>query len=376
MKIAFLYGPWSVGSRPLNAYADNLNISTRGLTGSELSLFATAEEFVKLGHDVSIFTIFVPNTKPDQYRGIKFYHYEQLVIIDDSFDAVISLNEPDCLRSVPVSCLRIVCEYLNDWTFCAPGFDDAVDHYTAPCQKLIDRLTTQPNAPSKEKFSVVPLGCEPSWYNDGEKISGRVVWTSSADRGLHWLLMNWSKIKALVPYASLRVFYNFDYGAITQIEPHDNQTHHTIVEMANRVRYMKEALLRLKHLDVEHVGSISRQQMKEELSQAEVLAYPCDTTQFSEGFSVSILESCAAGVLPVISKIDCLESIYGGVVPMIDTPVKDNLDQFVKLVVRGLTDEKWRKENSDRCKEFAHQYTWSISAKKLEEIVIEKLKTK
>ena len=63
---------------------------------------------------------------------------------------------------------------------------------------------------------------------------GRVIWCSSADRGLHWLLSQWPKIKEAVPYASLKVFYHFNYGDLDKIE-NGSGGHHHFIEMAQRL---------------------------------------------------------------------------------------------------------------------------------------------
>ena len=138
---------------------------------------------------------------------------------------------------------------------------------------------------------------------------------------------------------------------------------------------MLEAMKRLKPFGVEAIGSISRERMASELSEAMVLGYPCSTIAFTEGFSVSILESCAAGVFPIISSVDCLGSIYGGVVPMVESPVEKHMDEFTNLVIRGLTDEPFRKETIAKCKEFANKHTWAEATKKLEKIVLDHRKT-
>jgi glycosyltransferase involved in cell wall biosynthesis len=371
-KIAFIFGAWSIGSRPLNFFANNINVSTRGLTGSELGILETCKNFIKFGWDVSLFTVHTPGTKPPQWEGIKLFDFdERFAIIDDSFDVVVSWSECDVFRGLPDKPLRVVCQMLNDWTYTIPGFDNFVDQYTAPCQMLIEHLTKQANAPLVEKFKVVPLGANPELYTEGQRIKGRCVWTSSADRGLFWVFQEWTKIKAAVPYASLRIFYNFNYGTLDQIEPHvTNIIHHT-VEMAHRIRYMKEGIKRLRHLDVEQIGSISREQMITELNQAQLLCYPCDCVSLSEGWSVSINEACSAGVLPIITDTDCLGAIYGNSVPMIKSPVKDNINQWTELVIKGLLDDQWRQEKLKASKAFGEKYTWLNSAKLLEQIILD-----
>jgi glycosyltransferase involved in cell wall biosynthesis len=142
--------------------------------------------------------------------------------------------------------------------------------------------------------------------------------------------------------------------------------------MAQRLRYIRESIKKLKPLGVEHVGSTNRIDLAKEVSEASVLAYCTDTVMFSEGFSVSTLENLAGFTVPIVSDVDCLGSVYkdsGAVV--IKSPVRDNLDEFRNAVIKGLTDKKYADSVIDKCRIFAHKHAWSKIAKKLEQIVNE-----
>lgn len=334
-------------------------------------MFIVAKEFAKLGHDTSLFIAHVdPKNKPKQWEGVKLFNIEDLnADTTNYFDVLISWSDPNVFFNTSTRPFKLVYQMLNDFTYCSPGFDSLVDHWIAVCEQLKDHLLTKHNSPPPEKWSIVPLGCDPSWYKEGPRVPGRVVWTSSADRGLHLLLQEWPKIKAAVPEANLRVFYNFNYGGIMSVEPNNMENHPHVIEMAQRARYMVDAMKKLKPLGVEHVGSISRDRMAEELSSAMVLAYPVSTVAFSEGFSVSILESCAAGVCPIISAADCLGSIYKDVIPVVDAPVEHHIQEFSDLVIKGLTDESYRQEVITKAKSFAAKHTWNETAKKLETVI-------
>ena len=53
----------------------------------------------------------------------------------------------------------------------------------------------------------------------------------------------------------------------------------------------------MKNLNVIHVGSVSCDQIVQELNEAEMLAYPADAAiPYCEGFSVSVMEACAVDV--------------------------------------------------------------------------------
>jgi predicted SAM-dependent methyltransferase/glycosyltransferase involved in cell wall biosynthesis len=351
MKIALLFGPFSVATRPLNFFGNNIWISERGLSGSDLGVVVTAQKLAKLGHDVSLFTFHVPGTKPAEWEGVKLYHYEdRLTVIDQSFDAMVSWNEPDVFRGLPTNKVRICQQMLNDFGYCQSGFDDLVDIWTSPSDMHCQWL--QKYLPSN-KWRILPLGSEPTWFTPTPKVPGSVSWISSPDRGLHLLLQEWPNIKKMVPDATLKVFY------------HINDIPDQCVELSRRVKYIKYALNKLNDYGVQHVGSVSRQQIAEELSKTMVMVAPLSTVSPTEGFSVSTIEALTAGCLPIVGNIDCLGSIYGRVACMIPAPVEQHLSDLMTSVVRGLTDEKWRTQIVDHCQEFAKQYTWDKNVEKL-----------
>jgi glycosyltransferase involved in cell wall biosynthesis len=374
MKIAVFLGSFSIGKRPLDFWYDNIWTCLRGLTGTDLSTVMISKELAKLGHDVSLFTVHAePNNKPDTWESVKLYNFiDRHTVIDDSFDAVISINEPDAFRGVNTTGTRICWQFLNDFSYCQADYDDFVDVFLSPCDMHMEYIKKSVKTP--EKWSVVPLGCDPSWYQD-KRVPGRVIWTSSCDRGLHWLLSQWSKIKEAVPEASLKIFYHFDYGDILNIEPNDSSHHPHVVEMGQRLRYIKESVKKLKHLDVEQIGSVSRETMAKEISEASVFAFSADTVAFTEGFSVSTMENHAGYTVPVMTDIDCLGSIYndsGAVI--IKSPIRDNLPAFTNAVIKGLTNKAFADSIIEKCTAFASNYTWSKIAIKIEDIIKDKKK--
>jgi len=369
MKIAFLFGAWSIGNRPLDFNC--LMSSPRGATGSEIGICLTAQEMAKAGHDVHLFTVHFAN-KPDKWEGVTLHHVNNLVSeIDSSYDAVISWSEPDLLRYVPDTCVRVCYQMLNDWSYCQEGFHDVTDIFITVSHKLQEFITAKMKYPSLEKWNVIPLGCVPELYKD-ERVPGRIVWTSSADRGLMNLLEIFPAVKKAVPEATLKIFYHFNYGDLLKIEPNTQATNHPhVVEMAHRLRYCVETIKRLKLLGVEHVGSVSRDRIVKELNEASVFAFPADTVAFTEGFSCSTLEALASFTVPVITDMDCLGEVYndsGAVV--VPSPVRPNIKQFTEEVIKGLQNKSHADNVIAKCREFAKQHTWQNTAQKIESLII------
>lgn len=362
MRIAFLYGSFSLGQRPLDF--DNLYTSPRGLTGSELSCIEYAQAMQRRGHDVSLL-VGQPQAARE-WRGIHVAQLDNPSTLSDQ-DAVIAWNEPNLFFEVPAGPLRIVNQQLNDFAYCQAGWEEHIDVVTSPSSHHLEFLKRQ--APNVRAWEVLPNGCDPTQYAQDKRIDGRVIWASSADRGLHRLLEMWPEIKRAVPHASLRCFYNFQAADFDDYESTGPNVHPDLLEIAQRKRYIRYAMGKLAgpKWDVEHVGSVSRDRMREEFEKAQVLAYPCDTIRYTEGFSVTTLEACASGCLPVITDIDALGDIYGVAAPMTEGGLQR--DAFVELVVRGLTDGEWRADHVSQCRALADTFAWNTLAERLERIV-------
>lgn len=374
MKVAFVLGPFCSEGRPLDY--NTLLTNDRGCSGSDWGVSRVAQEFAKLGHSVSLFTTHAAN-KPDKWENVSLFHLRDLETeITSEHDAIISWSEPDVFRDLPINPIRLCSQQLNGFTYCKPGFDDYVDIWASPSDAHLKFHV--PQMPCPEKWVMIPDGCDPELYSPGEKIPGRVVHISSPDRGAHWLLQEWQNIKKKVPEASLLIFYHSSQGDVCSFERgfptfqpgtgklyNANKVSPSIYELGQRMRYFNQAMKKLVHLDVKHVGSVSRDQITKELNQAMVLGYPASVvSDFCEGFGCAVMEACAAGCIPVISDVDAFGDIYGGVAPMIKSPVEPNMKLFTELVVRSLKDEKFIKETTEKCRELANKYTWKLAADK------------
>ena len=366
MKIAVLLGSFSIGARPLDFSCIFTN--PRGLTGTELCFIRTGQELEKLGHEVHYYTVF---TNPGEWKNL--HQASEFPNIDDTFDAIINLNEPNLFIGLKTKAIKIIWMMLNDFSFILPNFDENVDHYFGVCDEHTEHMKKQ--CPAPDKWSTLALGCDPDLYEQ-KNIPGRVLWCSSADRGLHWLLSMWPDIKKEIPHASLRVLYHFGYDGVFNVEPNSitpqgGPFHPHIIEMAQRVRYIKNAMEKLKDLDVVHVGSVSREQMVKEWNEASVFGFSADTVAFSEGFSISTLEAHASFTVPVITSVDCLGGIYNdsGCI-MIDAPIKNHLNEYKKGIIDALNGIN-TSDAISKCREFAKNHSWKLCAEKLETFIKE-----
>lgn len=395
MKIGFVYGPFCLGGSDTARKATGFNFDdmwgdSRGLTGSELSFFRISQELARRGHEVHAFTL-SRGPMPERFEGVSMHDFESMyTLVDPSYDAVCSWNEAEVFRGMNPSPVRLCNLQINDFVHCRPKFHEIVDVWTSPSeshrQMVLSRgawpVHLYPGdqgyvyQPDPARWTVLTNGCDPDRYAKlgVQKVRGRVIWASSPDRGLHWMLQEWPKIRRACPEAELKIFYKVGKWVDSLVD--NDYPDPSIREQRRRALYIREALRRLDGMGVRLVDSVSRNQIDREMAEAEVLAYSCDPVSWTEGFSVTLMEACAAGSCPVTTGVDALPEIYGKHVPMVPAPVKDHISEYSDLVVRALTDAPWRAEVNARVRELALQYSWSSISERLEKILVERCEMK
>lgn len=370
MKLALIYSPWLLAHRPSGLDFANIFTDSRGLTGSEYGLARLAEEFVKLGHEVEVFTV----TQDKEWRGVKLRPWEERNQIDASYDTAISLNIPDDLRVVAAR-FRATIFWLNNFTFCKVGFQDHCDLFIGPSEPhrqmalnhwkdvdgqatgFLGRYDAEP-----EKWVHEPLGCDPGQYGKQPKIPGRVIYCSSPDRGLDHLMSVWHEIKAAVPHATLHIFYRLQpwIDQILAVDPNFAP----MAEIRRKALAIDAAIKRFAgDGSIVIRDAVSREQIEIEQGRAEVLAYPCDTPIWSEGWSCSVHECCVARACPVITDCDAFKDVYGGFLPMVERGAPGWVEQWRDLVIRALKDKAFRNGVNDKAHTWAVEKTWARTAK-------------
>ena len=338
MRIAVTYGPMCLMRTPQETWDDPR-------TGSEVGCRRIVEELRLLKHNVFLVT------SPEQAAAERVH-------------VALSINEPDTLRWFPHAHARICAFWLNEFSFCQKGFDEHVNHYFSPSEAHRQKAIGEWGAPDPSKWSVNHLGCDPNEHADDGHVRGRAVYCSSPDRGLHRVLQAWPGIKRAVPHATLKVFYRLEpwfrgFDTTPYFQP--------IEKLRHRALWCEEALRRMSGPEwgITVVDSVSHGELMREMAQAEVLLHPCETTSWSEGFSVTVLEGCAAGACPVITDCDALADVYADLDPV---PV-GQWDLWRDDVVRALTDPAFREQRNEKARAIAARLTWRAHAERLDEVI-------
>lgn len=373
MRIALLYHPWNLSFRGHWTW-DNLYDDPRGMSGSELAFVEIGRELARMGHSVHLFTYSERFVHP-LGEGTAVHPWFEQPWSEPKPDLAIAINHPGGLENFdcPRICYQLVnsFEYLNAEEMAIPT------HWVSPSEphrrmilehdhELNQGGVPQIYVPQETDWSTAPLGCDPELYAGIDKVAGRVIYASSPDRGLHHLLYCWPDIKHAVPHAELRIFYRLqEWIEQTKAAQPWAETEHLIEPLKQRAYYIEHALDRLvgDKWGVSVHGAVSRNRIVREMGEAETLAYPVDTVRWSEGFSCTTLEACAAGTVPVIWDTDALGEIYRGAAEVVP---RGDLDHFTGAVVRALKGMASSQQlMGERGREFAKEHTWKHTTEKL-----------
>ena len=162
----------------------------------------------------------------------------------------------------------------------------------------------------------------------------RMIYTSSYDRGLVYLLHMWEDIKKEVPQANLHCFYGWIL--------------YDIVHKGNpaRMKWKAQVQEMMRQEGITDHGRIGHEQLKEEFLKSGIWAYPCS---FEEISCISAMKSQAFGSVPVVTDYAALkETVQYGVKVDVDITDSDGQEKYKKELIAMLKDperqEKIREE--------------------------------
>lgn len=377
MKIAVMFGRFSSGAP--SVYDVDTLYETRGLTGSESMCFNTARGLAERGHTVQVFADFVEERPAiaglgaQRLGGAACFKLESSDKLTPDTDAVIAFNEPDLLRFVPPSMLRICAQQLNDFYYASPEGLAAVDLFVSPSEPHRQAVMLERSQLPPEKVEVLWNCINLEMYAGAEmRRAHSIAYISSPDRGLHHLLEWWPLIRKAVPDAELRIFYKVDPWIERARGMWTDHTGKNLAAQGIRARYIEGALDRLGRdgkNGVVVVGPVANTTLARELMKTELLVYPCDPITWTEGFSVSIMDACAAGALPIISDVDAIGEIYNDVAVVIPGRPQSMDSVWIDEIVRRLSDPLTNIVRRDQAREFAEKHTRQARAEQWERLI-------
>lgn len=346
LKISLLYDGHGAQWKSHGGFnAERLCDSPHGISGTELQLFGHAEELAAMGHDVHIFSVFQKTEGCSWQRMANGMPWGKLTMRQlhgprEACDIAIAyhdgrpLDRWEAKRKVLMTQVFLTPNRQQDATFTGADFADiyltASDHVAAHLEQ----------AYGWPEVKVVPNAWNMGRIQEWNPVPGRIVYTTSIERGFHRLIEAFPFIRQRVPNAHIVAFGRGGPAVDT---------------------------LRANPVDgVTLIGASSRNEVLKVLATGAVFGYPCDVSLPTEVFPVSMLEACATGVPVVFSDEDGVGELFGSGV-MLSSSVKRNpsgwRDDFVGRVVGMLTQPDLAAYWSQRGQKFAAPYRFSETTK-------------
>lgn len=205
-------------------------------------------------------------------------------------------------------------------------------------------LSTMIGVP-REKIWVTSNGIEPRRWDGFElgngKVPGRVIYSSSPDRGLDNAMRVMDRVVKAIPHAELHVFYGFD----------------NMLKMGKHEEVEKFKKMAAERPFVKMHGNVSQKQLTEEMAKAEVWLYP---TNFLETFCITAVEALCSKTYPVVRSWGALpdtikEPAAKGMATLLDMEchTEDELDRYALHTIHALQEKHWQKIIVN-----PHDYAW------------------
>jgi len=176
-----------------------------------------------------------------------------------------------------------------------------------------------------------------------KKIPFRFIYTSSADRGLEYLLNMIPKIKNKFPKTTLHLFVNLS----NNFKGNSDQLQKTINE-----------------LDYVYLHSrVSQEELAHEYLISDIWLYPTD---FTETYCIAALEAQAAGLLCACTDLAALKEIVGsrGITVSGDIGKEETQDKLLGKLYKILENPERKKEITENAKSWAMKQNFDTLASK------------
>jgi glycosyltransferase involved in cell wall biosynthesis len=325
------------------------SITEGGIGGSETAAIKVAEEFARRGWRTMVFAEHTGIVNGVEYihhnafnRGLQAFSYDLFISSRTMHPFSGDLNAKAALV------------WVHDVWLSGPDpvqiDHDKVDGFLVLSDWHRDFFSNHHSIPT-DKCHVVWNGIDHELFKPEfapKRESGRLIYSSSPDRGLDILLGMWPRLQAEAGAKSLHVFYGFDNW-----EKAAKATGNR--ESLTWLSAVKEAL---KQPGVHYHGRIGQDDLAIEWLKSSLWLYP---TYFTETFSISAAEAMAAGVPVVTSAMAGLTTTVGAAGILIDAHPnsKEYQDQAVRWASCILNQPGLARDQAQKGLRRAARYTWS-----------------
>lgn len=322
----------------------------KGIGGSETAVIKLSKIWADAGYKV---VVYCPCDCPGIYDNVE-YRQETTFNWLDKFDTLVVWRNTKVVGCTDIRANRILMD-LHDNVKSSEITDrviGSVDFFMVKSNYQAKSLTDL-NVP-KEKIIVISNGgAYPKKLDRPKKDPNYLIYASSYDRGLCYMLMwGWPRIKAQCPDAYLKIFYGWD---AFDAKPHGEES-----------KIFKEGMqILMKQDGVIDCGRVSQEVLEQEKSKAFIHYY---VGNFQEIDCVSVRESASVGTIPVVSSEACVFKEKPYCYRIEGNPRTQNMQEnAADQIVRLMKNPKFSELLSNNIS--LDNETWESSAKKWLEII-------
>lgn len=309
-----------------------------GTGGSEEAVIHLTKRWAEMGYEVTVYN----NCPKEEVRdGVTWLRYEKFNP-RDVFNILISWrNNPYLEPKIANKKFIDIHDVPNVAYFPADSLEDvSVMAKSQYHRSLFPHL-------KDENFIQIPNGILTKRFDQVvEKKKNSIVWTSSYDRGLEYLLEMWADIKAEVPDATLDIYYGF------------NLFDQSAWGKTDEGKKWKAKMLRLFNQDgvTEH-GRVNSEDIADAYLKADIWAYPTD---FPEIDCITATKAMAAKCVPVTTDYAVMAERNQGV--MINGNIKEEAtkEEFKMELINVMKDEAHKEKIRNKLN--VSKFDWDIVA--------------
>jgi glycosyltransferase involved in cell wall biosynthesis len=325
-----------------------------GIGGSEEAVIQMAKELSKLGWQVTVYAN--PLDDAGNYDGVEYKPWYDLNPLD-SFNVLILWRSIGFVDANPqAKCIFV-------WLHDVPNNPDFTEERVNKVDKIIvlsnyhkslirlhkdGKFIEMPG----NKIMVSSNGIPDITISSNIKRNlHKMIYMSSPDRGLIYLLNNWKLIRHEVPDALLSVCYGFNtFNVMHKNNPSMQQWKKNILEL-------------MKQPGITHHGRLGHQALHEEIASSGVWAY---STDFQEISCIAAMKAQSCGACPVVTNFAALqETVRNGVKVDVDITDTEGRREYFKTLIKVLKNPIKQNEGRASMMSWARDYFhWSHVAKK------------
>jgi tetratricopeptide (TPR) repeat protein/glycosyltransferase involved in cell wall biosynthesis len=309
--------------------------NSKGIGGSETAVIELTKRLATMGWDITVYNSCGVEPGGRVIDGVRWMNQWEFNR-DDEFN-ILWLWRMPMLLDFPWKAKKLYLE-LHDVSSDQEFTKERIARVDKIFVKTQYHRSLYPSVPD-EKFAIIGNGIDLSRFNQTvERNPNKIIYSSAPNRGLEFILDNWSKIRSYIKDAELHVFYGWE--TFEMLEKNNPASMTWMYEMKRKMN--QEGII--------NHGRVGQKELAKEMLSSSVWFYP---TEFPEIHCITACEMQAAGVLPVTTGFAALEETQR-------TGIKSPKD----TLVRGIIDVMMHDIDHEAIKGVAKQFSWDDVANK------------